>query len=92
MRPTRTALLSRIAAGVLGSYAAASLGAAALAFALPLPGRDAVTLAQMTGFLIFTAAIIWAFSAQSAARAWAGIGIPVIVSAALLAILLALRS
>lgn len=74
-RGYRLGVLSRSIAAIFGSYGVAALASVALALALPLEKRDAVQLATMIGFLLYTGAVIWAFSTGSAARAWAGIGL-----------------
>lgn len=71
----RLGVLSRSIAAIFGSYVLASVASIALALALPLDKRDAVQLAVMLGFLIYAAAVIWAFSTATAGRAWAGIAV-----------------
>ncbi|MGE4322965.1 MAG: DUF3649 domain-containing protein [Sphingobium sp.] len=83
-RGYRLGVLSRSIAAIFGSYGLAALASVALALALPLDKRDAVQLATMVGFLLYTAAAIWAFSTVSAVRAWAGIGLACLPFALLL--------
>lgn len=76
------ALVSRIAAAVLGGYAATAgsvtLLAALLPRLTPLGAADAVVLATMCGFPVYLLALLWGFSHASLARVWlvlGGIGI-----------------
>ncbi len=65
-------IASRVGAAVVGGYALAT--AAALgATALPGTRAEAVQIGIMLGFLAYAAAMIWAFAARSAIRAWAGL-------------------
>lgn len=80
----RLAVVSRLAAAALGGYAlshATAIGAARL---LPVTRSDAVMAAMMLSFAVFTAAIVWAFSARSARLAWAGLLLPTVIIAATL--------
>lgn len=66
----RMSLFSRIAAALFGGYALTYYAAAALAVLLPVPRSEAVVIAVLTGLLIYASAIMWTFSARTAARAW----------------------
>lgn len=67
---SRVGLISRIAAALFGGYALAYCASAALAVLLPVPRSEAVVIAVLTGLLIYASAIMWVFSARTAARAW----------------------
>lgn len=82
----RLGVLSRSVAGIFGSYALAIIASVALALALPMEKRDAVQLAAMIGFLLYTGGVIWAFSTVTARRAWAGIGLATLPFALILLI------
>ncbi|TBU76539.1 iron transporter [Pseudomonas daroniae] len=69
------AVVLRILAAVLGGYAVAYAFNAALARLLPLAKVDALIVASLLSFAIYTLAILWAFGAASAWRAWAGMGV-----------------
>ncbi len=69
----RMAVLSRATAAILGGYALASAAAACLAVWLPLGRSDAVTVAQLMSFVVYSCGVIWVFATRSAWRAWAGI-------------------
>lgn len=88
MTPTtwryRGAVASRAAAAIGGGYVLTSTAIALIALALPLPRADAVTLATLLSFVVYTCAILWVFATSSATRAWGGI---VVVSAVLGALL-----
>jgi len=77
MTPTtwryRGAVASRAVAAIGGGYALTSSAIALIALALPLPRADAVTLATLLSFVIYTCAILWVFATHSATRAWVGI-------------------
>ena len=64
-------ILGRILAASVGGYAVAYTFTGALALLLPVPRQDAVYISAMLSFLPYTGAILWAFAARSAARAWA---------------------
>ncbi|TBU71723.1 DUF3649 domain-containing protein [Phytopseudomonas daroniae] len=68
-------VVSRVLAAILGGYAVAYAFTAALARLLPLAKVDALIVASLLSFAIYTLAILWAFCAASAWRAWAGMGV-----------------
>lgn len=70
-----SAIAARIAAAVAGGYALATATAVAAA-ALPGPKSESALIGIMLGFAAYTAAMIWAFAARSALRAWTGLLIP----------------
>ena len=73
-------ILSRVAAAVVGGYAVSAMAAICLALLLPMPRADAVLTGAMASFVVYVCAVLWVFSAATAARAWIGL----ILSAALL--------
>jgi uncharacterized BrkB/YihY/UPF0761 family membrane protein len=77
---------SRALAAVGGGYALAAGVTATLALALKNSGprEDVILLATLPSFLVWAVAVVWAFSARSAWRAWAGVAIPGAVVAAAL--------
>jgi hypothetical protein len=71
-------MAARAAAAVVGGYALAwtsAIGFAAVLVAADIAAADAVVSAGMLSFLVYAAAIIWAFGSRSARRAWSGIGV-----------------
>ncbi len=66
-------MLSRIAAAILGGYAFTYAFTAALARLLPLAKGDALIVATLLSFAVYTGAILWAFACRSALRAWVGL-------------------
>jgi hypothetical protein len=77
-------IAARAAAAVIGGYALAgafSIGLAAGLMAAKVTPADAVLSAGMLSFLVYVAAIIWAFAARSTWRAWSGIGAGIAASA-----------
>lgn len=70
---SRLHLVSRIAAGTLGSHAF-TWGFIALLvgtmFAAGLPFHDAEALGYILGFVVLLVAFLWAFCAASLARVW----------------------
>lgn len=72
----RPDVASRLGAAVLGGYALANLLSLALGGLLPLAPADTVTTALLLSFSVYAAAVLWAFAARSAWRAWAGLLIP----------------
>ncbi|MFJ4385606.1 iron transporter [Pseudomonas sp. NPDC089408] len=69
--PVWLQILSRSAAALLGGYALSYAASACLARVLPLPAGDAVIVATLPAFIVYTAAILWAFASRDALRAWA---------------------
>lgn len=89
----RWSIASRVLAAALGGYALAALLSSALALLLPRVSNasraDAVLIASLLSFAVYTVAALWVFHARSASRAWAGLGLWALVSGLLV---LALRS
>lgn len=67
---------ARILAGTLGAYAFASVVAAAVAPLLPLRRDEAVTAAALIAVVACPVAVMWAFAARTAGRAWIGLVLP----------------
>ncbi len=69
-------------AAVLGGYALAN----ALPIAIVAVGfegmarSDAVLVAMQLSFIVYTAAVMWAFAARSAWSAWVGLGLPALLA------------
>ena len=76
LRAPRAGTVSRTLAGMLGGYALAHSLPAMLFTLLPLTRADAVMAAGQLAFLIFAAAILWAFAARSLGLAWLGLLLP----------------
>lgn len=76
-------LSSRIAAAVAGGYALAAATAIFLASVLPASRAEGVIAGMQLSFVVYTAAVVWAFSPISLARAWAGLLLPAAVLAGL---------
>ncbi|KQO19545.1 DUF3649 domain-containing protein [Acidovorax sp. Leaf78] len=76
----RCMVASRALAAALGGYALASLFTAVLALGLPRVSdtsrASALLTATQLSFAVYAAAVIWAFSARSALRAWMGLAVP----------------
>lgn len=70
----KAAAASRLLAGSLGGYALAQLLPVALVASLApaLPRADAVLVAMQLSFVVYACALMAAFAARSAGRAWAG--------------------
>ncbi|RFA29425.1 hypothetical protein CAI21_09390 [Alkalilimnicola ehrlichii] len=66
-------IASRTVAAIVGGYALANLGAILLAALLPLERGEAVTVALLASFSIYTAVALWVFATRSAWRAWLGL-------------------
>lgn len=79
----RLGVASRTLVAVFGGYALAAVTTAALALWLPVEWADAVITGTLLSFLIYTVAVLFAFSTRSALRAWVGILAPTLVGAAL---------
>ncbi|QEI09132.1 DUF3649 domain-containing protein [Pigmentiphaga aceris] len=74
----RLSVLSRVVAASVGAYAVTSLISAAFALALPwvtgASRADAVMLATMLSFAVYTMVALWVFCVRTALRAWIGLG------------------
>jgi hypothetical protein len=64
----------RIVAAVGGGYALAALCSVA-ALALPISKSQAVLVGMLVSFPVYAGAVVWAFAARTAVRAWTGLGI-----------------
>lgn len=80
------AALNRITAALCGGYALANLLPLALAGLLPIERADAAMTALLLSFAVYATAIIWAFAAHSAWRAWAGLLVSTVLAGMLLAV------
>ncbi len=81
----RGSVLSRLLAALLGGYALSALLTAVLALHLPLERSEAVLVGTMLSFLAYALAVLWAFAARHALRAWTGLLAPILLLAAILA-------
>lgn len=66
----------RAVAGIGGGYGLSALCAAALALFLPLARAESVITGTLLSFVVYTGAVMWAFAARSALRAWLGLAAP----------------
>ena len=69
----RGGVAARTLAAIGGGYVLTSIASALLAIALPLPRADAVSIATLLSFVIYTCIILWVFATSSALRAWIGV-------------------
>ena len=69
----RWSVAARVLAAALGGYLLTSALATLLALALPFERAQAVMAGSDIGVLFYLPALMWAFHARSAARAWAGL-------------------
>lgn len=80
----------RIAGAVFGGYVVTALAvttAAALLARLGMARSEAVALAAMTGFIVYLALLLWAFSVHSVARLWAVLALAMAAMGAVLYLL-----
>lgn len=73
-----------ITAAILGGYALATLFSIALAGLPAVHRADSVLAALLLSFVVYTAAILWAFTARSAWFAWLGLLVPAVLSGVLI--------
>lgn len=66
----RIDVLMRVLAAVFGGYVLVSMLTALLSLYLPMTDSEAVLTATMLSFLAYALAVMWAFAARSAMRAW----------------------
>jgi len=64
---------SRLLAAVFGGYVFSYAFTAALARLLPLAAVDSLIVATLPAYLVYTAAILWAFAARNLWHAWGGV-------------------
>lgn len=79
--PAGLLLLGRVAAAVFGGYALAAAAAVFFSAVLPAGRAEAVIGGMQLSFVVYTAAVIWAFSPVSLLRAWLGLLLPAMVLA-----------
>ena len=76
------AVFARAIAAVFGGYAFTYAFTACLARLLPLERIDALLVASLPMFVVYTLAVLWAFAARDAWRAW--LGLPLAIPLALI--------
>jgi hypothetical protein len=76
-------VVSRVAAAALGGYALTYAATACLTVLLPFQNTEAVLTAAMLSFTLSTGAILCAFAAPTAGRAWLGLLVPAAVCGAI---------
>jgi len=74
-------LVSRTLAAVLGGYALAHTLSVAVVAAWSSNRADATLAAMQLSFLVFVAAVLWAFAARSLRRVWIGLLLPTALAA-----------
>jgi len=72
----RAGVAVRLLAAIVGGYALTAIAMSLLAVLLPASRVDAVMTATLLSFPLYAVAIMWAFAARSAWRAWAGLLLP----------------
>lgn len=77
---------SRTVLAVAGGYAIAAAATASLSLALPIPRAQAVMAATLLSFALYCTLIVWAYSAGTARRAWAGAALLAVLPAGHLAL------
>ncbi|MEP1444574.1 MAG: hypothetical protein ABJK37_00495 [Paraglaciecola sp.] len=77
-------LLSRIIAAIVGGYVFANTTVIILSYLLPGPQYNAVLSGMLASYLFYAFAIMWVFYAKTARKAWLGLLVPIIISAAFL--------
>lgn len=71
----RWGVASRFIAAAFGGYAIVTLLHVAFMALLPIAYPRALLFSSQTGYLWWTALIVWCFAARSASRAWLGLAI-----------------
>ncbi len=84
----RWMIFSRVLAATVGGYVLSALVMAMLALLLPrLSGIDPASVVQITtllSFVLYTAVVIWVFSAASVWRVWFGLGLAALLTGAVI--------
>ena len=70
----RLAVAARILAATAGGYGVSALAATALALWLPATRLEAALTGTLASFIVWVVAVLWVFAADTAARAWLGLG------------------
>ena len=86
-----SALVARLTAAVFGGYALAVSVSTCLALVLPMARADGVLTGLMASFIVYAAAVIWAFAVKSVGRMVWGLGGTTAVFAALAVVAMLLR-
>jgi len=73
MRRSPDSIASRTAAAIVGGYIVANTVAFVVAAAMPMSEADAVLVAMQVSYLFYAFAVLWAFAAKTARRAWTGL-------------------
>ncbi|OBV40038.1 hypothetical protein [Janthinobacterium psychrotolerans] len=75
----RWRIASRVLAAALGGYGLSALLSSALALLLPrissASRADAVLVASLLSFVVYTVVVLWVFHARSARRAWVALAL-----------------
>lgn len=71
----RWSIASRFVAAALGGYVVITLSHLAFMGLLPIARHEALLFSSQTGYLTWTALIVWCFAARTARRAWLGLAI-----------------
>jgi hypothetical protein len=79
-RSAKQGLLVRIVAAAVGGYVVAMATAICLSYGLPMRRADAVLTGVLASFVVYIAAVLWAFAARNTAHAWLGIAVPAVVA------------
>ncbi len=82
----RGGVLSRLLAALFGGYALSAAMTAVLALHLPLERNEAVLVGTMLAFVVHALAVMWAFAARHALRAWSGLLLPTLLLVVVLAL------
>ncbi|MET0499572.1 MAG: iron transporter [Steroidobacteraceae bacterium] len=80
----RLSVASRVAAAFIGGYLLTTLLTALLSYLLPGPRAQALLIATLFSFAIYTGLVVWAFSVSTSTRAWRGMLVASCVSGAAL--------
>ena len=76
------AIAARTVAALGGGYALAAFFTTTVALLARAPREEAAYLGAVPSFLVFAAAILWAFTTRTVLRAWLGLLIPLLTLAA----------
>lgn len=71
----RLSVLSRAAAAAVGGYGFTTALSVLISRVMPLSRSEGVTTAMLLSFAVYACAVMWAFSARTALRAWGGLAL-----------------
>lgn len=77
----RLSVFSRAVAATVGGYGFTTALSVLVSRMVPMSRSEGVTTALLLSFVIYACAVMWAFSARTALRAWGGLALSACIAA-----------